>query len=56
MDIEASVLFIEVVESGFHSREDVVRVKGDHIMKEPSKFVHFAPYLDIRSSIFIKER
>ena len=56
MDIEASVLFIKIVESRFHSRENVIRIKRDHIVKETSKFVHFTPYLDIRSSIFIEER
>jgi hypothetical protein len=41
------------MESWFNAGENIVWLKADHIMQEPSKFVYFTFDFNHRSSIFL---
>ena len=55
MNVEASVLFIEIVQSWFHSWKDVIWVKTYNIMEKSSELIYFSSDLNIGSCIFIEK-
>ena len=46
--------FIVVMKSWFFLRENKVRFEADHIMEEPSEFVHFAAHNNIWPRVLLK--
>ena len=53
MDEEGFLLFIVIVKSRFDGGKDVVWLKTNNIMQEPSELINFTLYLYNWSSIFL---
>ena len=49
MNEQLATLLVKVVQSRSRGSQDVVRVKADYIVEEPSEFVNLTLHLDIRS-------